>query len=413
MKNCPNRKIELFRIDILNNDDINDLYNSKIILQDLLIDFFNHFKYNESDPHSFKVNNEKKFWIEDVELKDEDNLVLLNIKLTYSKYNKNVTIVNVNTRKSEGSKNKDQGDLEKLHLTIRFFKDKNYALIIFEKVLDSIPMSILHKYIKNYFRTVFLKRDEHKKNPKINSVLLSIQPIANKDFIENVSSLKSIKLLQATVLKEIIDEDISFSSESNTLRDDVDLTYKSKYKTFLSKPDVINYCKKFITNGSIRGTKVKRIIICGQSPDNSSVRLDTEGMKLYRTVPVKFDDNNTIDSDDLFTQFKNLIINQHDEIMNLFNVTIKESDEDGVSGSSEDDALESDEDGVSGSSEDDALDSDEDGVSDSSEDDALDSDEDGVSDSSEDDALDSDEDGALDSDEDGALDSSEDVVLNT
>lgn len=324
MKNYANRKIELYRIDILNNDNINGLYDDKIILQDLLVDFFNNFKYNESAPHSFSVNNEKKFWIEDVELKNEDNVVLLNIKLTYSKYNKYVTIVNVNTRKSEGSKNKDQGDLEKLHLTIRFFKDNNYALIVFEKVIDSIPMSILHKHIRNYFRTVFLKKEEHNKNPKINSVLLNIQPIANKDFIENISNLKSVKLLQATVLKESIDEDISFSSK--TERDEVDLIYKSKPKTALSKPDVISYCKKFITNGSIHGSQVKRIVICGQSTDNAPVRLDTEGMKLYRTIRAKFDNDNTIDSNDLFSQFKNLIINQHDEIMNLFNITIEDSD---------------------------------------------------------------------------------------
>lgn len=324
MNNYINRKVELYRIDILNNDEINDLYSNKIILQDLLVDFFNNFKYNELNNHSFSVNSEKKYWIEDVELDEKDNLVLLNVKLTYSKYNKNITIVNVNTRKSEGTKNKDQGDLEKLHLTIRFFENSNYALIIFEKIIDSIPISNIHKDIKNYFRKVFLKKEEHDKNPKINSVFLNIQPIANKDFIESLSNLKSVNLLQSTVLKESIDEDISFSSD--TERDVVDLIYKSKPRTPLSKTDVITYCKKFITNGSIHSSKIKRIVICGHNIDNTPIRLDTEGMKLYRTVRSKFDDNNTIDSKDLFSQFKSLIISHNDEIMELFGITIDDSD---------------------------------------------------------------------------------------
>lgn len=324
MSDKINRKVELYRVEILNNDDRNDMYSKKIILEDLLVDFFNSSKYDEKNKVSFKVNSNKMYWIEYVNSINENNHSLIEVKLTYSKYNKEVTIVNVNTRKKEGQKNKKQGDLEKLHLTIRFFENQNAALIIFEKVIDSIPITELKKDINRYFKKTFLKKAEYDKDPKVNSVILNINPIANSDFMENVSNLKSIKLLQTTVLKESVDDDIKFSSDGME-RDDVDLIVRAKPKKCFKKSDVVTYCNKFISNGTIRGNKVKRIIICGVGNDNNPVRLDTDGMKLYRTLNIQLDDNNTIDTDDIFLNFKDVIINNNDEIMELFNVTIEEA----------------------------------------------------------------------------------------
>lgn len=42
MSNKVNRKVELHRIEILNNNDNNDMYAKKIILEDLLVDFLIH-----------------------------------------------------------------------------------------------------------------------------------------------------------------------------------------------------------------------------------------------------------------------------------------------------------------------------------------------------------------------------------
>ena len=44
MSDKINRKVELYRVEILNNDDRNDMYSKKIILEDLLVDFFNSSK---------------------------------------------------------------------------------------------------------------------------------------------------------------------------------------------------------------------------------------------------------------------------------------------------------------------------------------------------------------------------------
>lgn len=323
MSNKVNRKVELHRIEILNNNDNNDMYAKKIILEDLLVDFFNSSKYDEESKISFKVNSNKVYWIEDINLLNEGNQSILEVKLTYSKYNKEVTIVNVDTRRKEGKKSKKQGDLEKLHLTIRFFENQNAALIVFEKVIDSIPITELKKDINRYFKKTFLKKAEHDKNPKVNSVILNLNPIANSDFIENVGNLKSIRLLQTTVLKESVDDDIKFSSDVE--RDDIDLIVRAKPKKHFKKNDVVTYCNKFISNGTIKGNKVKRIVICGVGNDDNPIRLDTEGMKLYRTLNIQLGDDNTVDSDDIFSNFKDLVRNNNEEIMELFNVTIEEA----------------------------------------------------------------------------------------
>lgn len=321
--NNVNRKVELHKVEILNNNDNNDMYTKKIILKDLLVDFFNSSKYDEKNKVNFKVKSNKVYWIEDVNSVNEGNNSLLDVKLTYSKYNKEVTIVNVDTRKNEGKKSKKQGDLEKLHLTIRFFENQNAALIVFEKVMDSIPILELKKDINRYFKKTFLKKKEHDKDPKVNSVILTLNPIANSDFIENVGNMKSVRLLQTTVLKESIDDDLKFSSDVE--RDDVDLIVRAQPKKHFKKNDVVTYCNKFINNGKIKGNKVKRIVIYGVGNDDNPIRLDTEGMKLSRTLNIQLGHDNTINSDDIFSKFKFLITNNNDEIMELFNVTIEEA----------------------------------------------------------------------------------------
>lgn len=321
--NNVNRKVELHRIEILNNDDNNDMYTKKIILEGLLVDFFTSLKYDEKNKVSFKVKSNKVYWIEDVTLVNEGNNSLLDVKLTYSKYNKEVTIVNVDTREKQGKKSKKQGDLEKLHLTIRFFENKNAALIVFEKVMDSIPIGELKKDINSYFKKTFLKKNEYDKDPKVNSVILNLNPIANSDFIENVGNMKSVRLLQTTVLKESIDDDLKFSSDVE--RDDIDLIVRAQPKKHFKKNEVVKYCNKFINDGKIKGNKVKRIVIYGVGNDDNPIRLDTEGMKLYRTLNIQLGDDNTIDSDDIFLKFKGLITNNNEEIMELFNVTIEEA----------------------------------------------------------------------------------------
>ncbi len=57
------------------------------------------------------------------------------MKLEYTKYNQNTNIINAHTKEVEGNKKMDQGDSNKQHLFIKFMKENNIAVVLFERVL--------------------------------------------------------------------------------------------------------------------------------------------------------------------------------------------------------------------------------------------------------------------------------------
>lgn len=319
MNEVIKRKVELYRVEIL--DKANSTYSEHIILQDLFEDFFTNYSMNTMS-NGYVVSNGKKCWVDLAEENSIGNYDTLEVKLTYSKFNKKLNVINVKNRSVVGGKGLDEGDEEKQHFVIKFYPNANYALIVFEKVLDSVPMTFIKKTINNYLKNTFIKSDKYKDKIKSRDIKFNIDPIVSSDFVECIGKLKGVKLLKTIVTKESIDDDLKFSGSCS--RDEAELIVKAENKLLMQKNQVVTYCNKFIEDGVIKDKRINRIVIEGVNDNNSPIRLDTEGMKLCDILNVELDLNNTIDTDDIFSKFNDLILHKADELDRFFNVTLDE-----------------------------------------------------------------------------------------
>ena len=317
MNNTIKRKVELYRVEMLNKK--NEPYTEHIILKDLFEDFFINYSMNTMS-NGYTVNSGKKYWVDLARENSIENHDILEVKLTYSKFNKKLNVINVNDRSIVGGKGLNEGDEEKQHFTIKFYPDANYALIVFEKVLDSVSITFIRKAINTYLKNHFITSDKYKDKIKKRDIKFNINPIVSSDFIECIGNLKGIKLLKTIVTKESIDDDLRFSG--NCSRDEAELVVKAENKLLMHNNQVITYCNKFIKNGVIKDKRINRIVIEGVNDNNSPVKLDTDGMKLCDTLNVELDLNNTIDTENMFNKFKSLILNKMDELEQFFNVTL-------------------------------------------------------------------------------------------
>ncbi|UEL48112.1 hypothetical protein [Terrisporobacter hibernicus] len=319
MSNTIKRKVELYRVEILNK--YNEPYTDYTILQDFFEDFFTDYSINTMKT-GYIVNSNKKCWVALANKNSIGDYDTLEVKLTYSKFNKKLKVIKVKDRTVIGGKSLDEGDEEKQHFIVKFFPKSNYALIVFEKILDSVSISFIKKTLNNYLKDIFIKSEKYNNKIKNRDLRFNIDPIISSDFIECISNLNGIKLLKTTVTKESVDDDLRFSGKCS--RDEVDLTIKAENKLLMQKNQVITYCNKFINDGVIKDKRIIRIVIAGMNDNNNPVRLDTDGMKLSESINIDLDLNNTIDTNDIFNKFNSLLLSKEEELEKFFNVTLKE-----------------------------------------------------------------------------------------
>lgn len=202
------RKVEFYRVEIV--DSTCNPYNKYIILEDFVKDFFINYSLN-SMQNGYTVNSEKKCWVDLVKENTVDKFDTLEVKLTYSKFNKKVKVIKVKDRSVVGGKDLDEGDEEKQHFVIKFFPNSNCALIVFEKILDSVSMTFIKRTLNNYLKNTFIKSEQYKDTIKYRDIKLNIDSMISSEFLQSISNLKGAKLLKTVVTKESIDEDLRFS----------------------------------------------------------------------------------------------------------------------------------------------------------------------------------------------------------
>ena len=136
--------------------------------------------------------------------------------MSFTKFNKKVSIVNVSDKTIIGRKDLNEGDLEKQHLLIRFLPESNIALLVFEKISDSITITFLEKTINNYIKQTFLISPEYiNEDIKRNDFRLNLEPIVSRNFIESIANLKGVNALKAIILKDSLDDDRNFSCQNS------------------------------------------------------------------------------------------------------------------------------------------------------------------------------------------------------
>lgn len=271
-----------------------------------------------------KIDDVKKkicYFTKSADKEVENDSILRKVTLNYIKYNKKVNVVNKNTLKSEFQKRKDQGDLEKQHYLIKTFNN-NRALLVWEKVLGSVNIKMIEKNLNNIFSIWVEKefKNNEKKLKDLKKYSVRIHSIPSKKFLDEISNLDKISLLQVQVEKEKLtgDEDLIFSEE-NISRDVIEITYKPEKGHSFSKSKV----KDYIEN-NIRKISVKKIFLKGRK-EGRWLTLNTEFMQVSEYVDVKEDENGLIDSEAIFEKLSMFINN--DENLISENIYIADDDE--------------------------------------------------------------------------------------
>lgn len=351
------RKTELYKVIIesknINKEGFFDLLEKEILLKDFLEYYYKNNVYNNiniSDVKEVKSNQNEEDDIskngtsnskgnsKDIDkkidvkskhicyyLKNIDEVCiggnetnkekLRKVLIEYVKYDKKLKIVDKDTLEQKFEKSKNQGDLEKQHYLLETYNDTNKALIVWEKVLGAITISLIEKDFNSKYRN-WIKdkyKDDDEQRKEFLEYNIKIYAIPSKDFIEELLGLDRISLLKVSVAKEKFsaDEDILFSEE-NISRDDVEIVYKPVSGLSFSKTKVKQYVEKFK-----KGKKIKRIVING-TKNNSSITLNTELIKMNETLDIKEGVDGLVDSSDLFKKFQELINDKYNYLSEIF-----------------------------------------------------------------------------------------------
>jgi len=322
------RKTEVYKI-IISKKQIeqgSDSYileelTNEIILQNFLDYFFTVNKFDETKSNTFTIKSKDICYYIDSVI-DENNIK--KIKLQYIKFNKSTNVVDVQTLKKKYRKNMNDGDVERQHYIIKTFDNTNRAVLIWEKIVGAVTVGVFEKDLNKTYREWVKMHNEDKKELLL-QYHIQIEIVPSPKFIEELMKLEKISLIKIVVDKEKLtnDEDIIFS-EDNISRDDVEILYKPIQTLSFSKTKVKNYYEKF--EKQTGNLKIKRMVIQGRK-DKSTIRLDTEGMKLSEYINTKIDVDGLIDSDNIFEKYTDLVNKNFKEYFN--NIFIDIDPEDG------------------------------------------------------------------------------------
>jgi hypothetical protein len=289
-------KTELHRIYIENIITHKD-YNAKLILEGIIKDFFKLNKFvSKKNEKIFKVDNNKICWIHNYSI-DSD---LLNVTVKYLVHNKNVNIRNAESLALTGHKSKDEGDEEKQHFTIKFYKKFNQCVIAFENTQRGIKIKYLKMMLKEYVEYILERKY------KLEDIQFKIFSIPDKDFIEQIVNLERISLLSITVDSEKVtnDEDVIFSGD-NQLRGNYDIIFRPKFRGTISKKKMIKYYQKFLNDDNVK-EKVKRITVDGRN-SNGKLKLDTDEIILHQYIKVDLNNDNVVSTSHIFIKMRDLL----------------------------------------------------------------------------------------------------------
>ncbi|AUA36826.1 Uncharacterised protein [Clostridioides difficile] len=318
MSNFKKRYIDVYRIDIINKIN-GSVYSDEEILKEVIKTFFKDKEYCKENKNGINITKDKKFWITEVKCSEDD--LIIKVKLEYTKYNQNTNIINAHTKEVEGNKKMDQGDSNKQHLFIKFMKENNIAVVLFERVFVGVPMIELSKNLHLYYEDMI---ENNKFDNNMSKTSINITQIASKDFIEQILDLDGVSKITLNVDREKFgtDEDNLFSNLNNSRRHN-DLIYKPTFRTRYLPSEVKRCCEKYIKGEEFRNKKINRIIIEGEK-NKRKLKLDTEGIKLCREIEVSLDIDNHIDSEDIFEKMNNLIDDLIENNSVFFNLMYQE-----------------------------------------------------------------------------------------
>lgn len=317
------RKTEVYKVliekKIFEKDSVEYKYDELIspdnILENALKYYYNNYIHTPTNDKKVKLNSSNIcYYMDSVEEKNDLRMV----KMNYIKFNKNTTVVDIDSLTAKYKKDKNDGDEEYQHYVIKTFDNINRAVLVFEKITGAITITMLKAHInkayKEWLKISYAKEEEQEVKQELLGYEIKIKAVPSPDFIAELEKLDKISLLKITVDKEKLtnDEDINFSEE-NISRPDVDIIYKPIQGLSFSKSKMKRYLKLF--QEQTGKTRIKRIVISGRKEGNG-ISLDTEQMKLSKYIKTKVDSEGFVDSKSLFSKYADLINKDFNEYFN-------------------------------------------------------------------------------------------------
>lgn len=273
--------------------------NSKDYIEQIKESFFNLLKYvlsKELINRKYNITDSEKItWLDSYEdLKDGN----YNLIFKSAKYNHVRNEIDTETMTKHGRrKNPQDGDEEKTHLCIRFFKGNDSFLTIHESNRYGLTLKNIVEYLNEQFK--IYKDNLQKKD----NYVIKYESMADEDFISVAKKLKTMSLLKLTVSKDYFKDEFMRFAERSDISDEIEISIKPP-RGIKKFPE--NLIKEYY-DASQDKSKIKKVIIKGTN-EFGQFKVDSEIMRMKRCLTVNKETlTKEVDSKDFFEKAESLI----------------------------------------------------------------------------------------------------------
>jgi len=244
--------------------------------------------------HNFP-SAEKVIWLESFDDLKNGNM---NLIFKSAKYNQSRTVINTDTMVEKGIiKEQQDGDEEKTHLCIRLAAGQNNFLSVHESNYYGIGIGSIVSYLNKKF-------DEYQAETNDSYCYqLSYNIMPSDDFLEELSKMQKISLLQLTIERQDFQNDFLRLAERDDVKDTVDIRIgKIAKKRYIP----LSLIKEYYGDMQAEN-RIKRIIAEGTN-QSGTFKLDTELIKMKHCLKVeRMPITNEVKSEHFFTKAQEFV----------------------------------------------------------------------------------------------------------
>lgn len=305
------RRTEVHSI-FIKNKYTQEIFNKQILIKDLLNEFFSNMytdRNNNNSVNKFEIKgNDLTYFFEKDDVYFNNDLI--NVKFNYLISNKKINIIDRNTLQKTGEKDKNEGDEERQHITIKTFDNCNHAILIFERISTAITIASLKDQLDEYLHIKYGAL-----NIDLSAFEIDIKPAPSEDFLIDLNKTKRISLLKLTVDRDQVVDDIDcrFSGQDDNIRPTAELIYKPVFRNEIKKRQVEKVFRSYKENPK----KILRIVVEANG-ENGKIKLDTEGAKMAKYINTNLSIDGLVDTQDIFTKFNNFINTIPDNLLDIY-----------------------------------------------------------------------------------------------
>lgn len=281
------RSIGLYTFEFVNPNDGDRLEGEK------LADYFNQLldaiiSKNFADKKLEISTSNKFYYLADSQGTNTKKIIFESAKTGHRPY-----LVDEETgAKRDNPKGLHEGEAEIAHLVTK--TKKTEVVVALEKRLVGVTANQIQMYLNKFIHEL----------PPEKRFFVEYYIVPFEGFIEHLNDFSRITVGSIYVDKaKIGSEHLRYSElDLQSVKDEVELTFKSHRGDSIKKDLVRNLYKKFDKQ------EIRRLRIEGKSQDNADIKLDTNSLAFLRKIDVKLlEDTGLVDSNDIFDHLTGII----------------------------------------------------------------------------------------------------------